>query len=138
MRAEIYLIEDHPLMQRMTCEFINRMADLHVCGIAATAKEALDQLLTTHVDLALVDVSLPDMDGIQLVSELQRQQPALYCLMLSGHQEESYVKRALAVGARGYIAKGNPLELIEAIRRALQGEIYMSESLRTAHLASVT
>lgn len=96
MRAEIYLIEDHPLMQRMTCEFINRMADLHVCGIAATAKEALDQLLTTHVDLALVDVSLPDMDGIQLVSELQRQQPALYCLMLSGHQEESYVKRALA------------------------------------------
>lgn len=117
-------------MQRMMGEFINRMPDLQVCGIAATAQEALVQLPSLTVDLALVDVSLPDMDGIHLVSELREQQPTLRCLMLSGHQERSYVQRALAVGARGYLAKGNPLELITAIKCVLQGEIYLSESLR--------
>lgn len=130
MQANIYLIEDHPLMQRMTCEFINRMADLHVCGTAATAKDALDQLPTLKVDLVIVDVSLPDMDGIHLVGALHSKQPTLRCVMLSGHQEQSYVQQALAVGARGYIAKGNPLELIDAIRRVLKGEIYLSEALR--------
>lgn len=130
MQANIYLIEDHPLMQRMTCEFINRMADLHICGTAATAQEALAQLPTLKVDLVIIDVSLPDMDGIRLVDELHNQQPALRCLMLSGHQEQNYVERALAAGACGYIAKGNPLELIEAIRHVLKGESYVSKTLR--------
>lgn len=129
MQANIYLIEDHPLMQRMTTEFINRMADLHVCGMAATAKDALDQLPMIKVDLVIIDVSLPDMDGITLAGALHAKQPALRCLMLSGHQEQSYVQRALDVGARGYIAKGNPLELIDAIRRVLKGEIYLSSAL---------
>lgn len=132
MADQIYLIEDHPLMQRMMTEFINRMPDLHVCGMASTAEEALDQLPTTAVDLVLVDVSLPDMDGIHLVSELHKEQPALRCLMLSGHQERSYVQRALAVGARGYLAKGNPSELVMAIRQVMKGEIYLSETLRAA------
>lgn len=133
MTANIYLIEDHPLMQRMISEFIKRMPDLQVCGMAATAQEALAQLPSLAADLVLVDVSLPDMDGIHLVSELLEQQPTLYCLMLSGHQEHSYVQHALAVGARGYLAKGNPLELINAIQRVLHGELYLSESLRTTH-----
>lgn len=120
-------------MQRMISEFIKRMPDLQVCGMAATAQEALAQLPSLAADLVLVDVSLPDMDGIHLVSELLEQQPTLYCLMLSGHQEHSYVQRALAVGARGYLAKGNPLELINAIQRVLHGELYLSESLRTIH-----
>lgn len=130
MQANIYLVEDHPLMLRMTTEFINRMPDLRVCGTAATAQAALTELPTTAVDLVLVDVFLPDMDGIHLVSELRRHRSTLRCLMLSGHQEQSYVQRALAVGARGYIAKGNPLELMDAIRRVLKGEIYLSEALR--------
>lgn len=138
MAANIYLIEDHPLMQRMMAEFINRMPDLQMCGMAATAQEALAQLPTATVDLVLVDVSLPDMDGIHLVSELHEQQPALRCLMLSGHQEQGYVQRALAAGARGYLAKGNPLELVNAIQRVLQGEIYLSESLRAAQPACDT
>jgi len=117
-------------MQRMMGEFINRMPDLQVYGMVATAQEALEQIPATGVDLALIDVSLPDMDGIHLVSELLEQCPALVCLMLSGHQESSYVQRALAAGARGYLAKGNPLELVDAIRCVLNGEIYLSESLR--------
>ena len=98
--------------------------------MAATAQEALAQIPTLAVDLIVVDLSLPDMDGIQLVGELRARQPDLRCLMLSGHQERNYVERALAAGACGYIAKGNPLELIEAIRRVLKGESYLSKTLR--------
>lgn len=119
-------------MQRMTREFLNRIPDFAVCGVASTAQEALAQMPTLPVDLALVDVSLPDMDGIELVQTLHAERPNLRCLMLSGHQESNYVQHALAVGACGYIAKGNPRELQEGIKQVLQGQIYLSASLRAA------
>lgn len=130
MAANIYIVEDHPLMQRMLREVVNRLPNLYVSGVAASAQEALEQIPPTGIDLVLVDVSLPDLNGIELVRALHAQQPALPCLMLSGHQESSYVQRALAAGARGYIAKGNPLELRDAIEHVLQGGTYLSESLR--------
>lgn len=129
MGSNIYIVEDHPLMQRMTKELINRMTNLQVCGVAATAQEALAQLPAAEVALVLVDVSLPDMSGIDLVRQLRAQHPDLCCLMLSGHQEQSYVQRALAAGARGYIAKGNPFELRDAIAQVLQGKIYLTQAL---------
>jgi CheY-like chemotaxis protein len=132
MSATIYIIEDHPLVQEMLGEFINQIPDLHVCGMAATAREALAQIPTLAVDLVVVDVSLPDMDGIQLVSELHTRQPTLRCLMLSGHQERGYVQSALAAGACGYVAKGNPMEIVMAIHQVLKGEIYLSPTLRAA------
>lgn len=132
MAFKIYIIEDHPLVQRMTYEFLRRAPNLQVCGAAATAQQALVQIPALDVDLALVDVSLPDMDGIHLVSELQLQQPTLFCLMFSAHQEASYVQRALAAGARGYLAKGNPTELVAAIHQVLNGEIYLSYRLHYA------
>lgn len=129
MDTNVYIVEDHPLMQRMTQELISRMTNLQVCGVAATAQEALAQLPAAEVALVLVDVSLPDMSGIDLVRQLRTQHPELRCLMLSGHQEQSYVKRALAAGACGYIAKGNPFELRDAIAQVLQGEIYLTKAL---------
>lgn len=130
MAISIYLVEDHPLIQRVLHEALHRLLKLHVCGVATTAHEALTQIPGQCVDLVLVDVSLPDMNGIELVKLLHAQQPTLPCVMLSGHQELSYVQRALAVGARGYIAKGNPLELKQAIGQVLAGTIYLSEPLR--------
>jgi DNA-binding NarL/FixJ family response regulator len=135
MPANIYIIEDHLLVREMLAEFIDQMADLSVCGSAATAQEALAQIPTLVVDLAVIDVSLPDMDGIQLVSELRARQPALRCLMFSGHQERGYVQRALAGGASGYVAKGNPPELVTAIRLVLTGETYVSPSLHPRFVA---
>ncbi|MBX3012271.1 MAG: response regulator transcription factor [Caldilineaceae bacterium] len=133
MATKLYIVEDHPLMQRMLRERIDRLPNLQVIGVAATAEEALTQLATLEVDLVLVDVSLPGMNGIDLVRALLLQRPGLLCLMLSGHQESSYVQRALAAGARGYLAKGNPPELGEAIPQILQGGTYLSSSL---HLPS--
>ncbi len=130
MGVKIYIIEDHPLVQRTLSEFLDRLPDVTVSGIATTAKEALDQLPSVSADLALVDVSLPDMSGIEVVGQLQTMLPDLRCLMLSGHQETVYVQRALLAGARGYVAKGNPLELAHAIQQVIAGEIYLSEAVR--------
>lgn len=130
MTTNIYIVEDHPLVQRILSEVLKRLLKMHVAGMATSGQEALNQLPIQWVDLVLVDVSLPDMDGIDLVKQLHRQRPSLPCVMLSAHQEISYVQRALAAGARGYIAKGNPLELKDAIGQVLEGVIYLSEPLR--------
>ncbi len=132
-RKQIYVIDDHLLIQQMVAEIISRSDDLAVCGVAATAAGALLYLrkATVNVDLALVDISLPDMNGIELVATLLVEHPALSCLMLSGHQEIKYIQESLAAGARGYIAKGNPREITNAIRQVLSGEIYLSEPIRT-------
>lgn len=130
MTTSIYLVEDHPLVQRILSEVLKRLLKMHVAGVSTTGQKALHQIPTQWVDLVLIDVSLPDMDGIDLVKHLHRQQPALPCVMLSAHQEHCYVQRAIAAGARGYIAKGNPLELEDAIGQVLQGVVYLSEPLR--------
>lgn len=128
MQANIFIIDDNPLVRGFITDFINDMPDLHVCGTAGTAHEALDYLQALTPDLAIVDIDLPDMDGIRLLSALHTQQPGLPCLMCSSHQEPSYVLRALAAGARGYLAKSCIRELADAINRVLRGEVYVGQS----------
>ena len=82
------------------------------------------------VDLVTVDISLPGMNGIDLVAQLQARRPGLLCIIISGHHEPGYIKRAFAEGARGYVAKGNPMEIRTAIEQVLAGKIYLNESLR--------
>lgn len=129
MPVRIFLVEDHPLMRRITSEYVGKLPGFEVCGAASSAEEALDRL-PASADLVLVDVSLPGMSGIDLVAEVVARWPALYCLMLSGHTEAGYVERALGVGAKGYVMKGNPATLAESVRCVLDGGTYLSEALR--------
>ena len=103
---------------------------MKVMGIVNTAESALQKLMTKEFDLVLVDVSLPKMNGINLVNLIYNQYPNLPCLMLSGHAHTHYVNRAIAVGARGYILKDSRSGIIEGIRRVVNGEIYVSPELR--------
>jgi DNA-binding NarL/FixJ family response regulator len=129
MPHHVFIVEDHPLMREMMSAYVSDLPGVHVCGTARTAEEALDRL-TAQADLVLVDVALPGMNGIDLVGEIGARRPGLPCLVCSGHDEASYVRRALRAGARGYVEKGNPAELAEAIRCLLGGEAYLSVSLR--------
>lgn len=130
MIANIYIVEDHPLMQQTMAEFLNRAPDLHVCGAVSTAQEALAELPTTQTDLVLIDLALPDKSGLELLRSLQHMLPNLRCLMFSSYQDAIYVHQALAAGACGYLFKGEPLELVNAIRQVLNGERYVPESFR--------
>lgn len=130
--ANIYIVENHPLVLHLLQEVIGRQPQLRVCGAVSTAEEALQQLPHVAAALVLVDLSLPGMSGIELIQTLQRQDPALPCLVLSGHQDFSYVQRALRAGARGYLTKDNPFELLPAIHQVLLGKIYLSKSIRNS------
>lgn len=129
MPYHVFIVEDHPLMRKMMTAYVSDLPDLCVCGTVRTAEEALHEL-PGHTNLVLVDIALPGMSGIDLVREVQARWPDLPCLVCSGHDEASYIERALAAGARGYVAKGNPAELADAIQCLLRGDLYLSASLR--------
>lgn len=116
-------------MRRLTCELLEREVDITICGTASSAEDAREWLRTNAADLALVDVSLPKMNGIDFVREVAPSSDVPF-LLFSGHEEPSYAIRGLTAGARGYVVKGSPAELADAIRRVIAGAVYVSEPLR--------
>jgi two-component system, NarL family, invasion response regulator UvrY len=126
---KIYIVEDHRFMQRAMCEFLDQLPDMTVCGAATTVQEALLQLRDLTVDLVLVDLSLPDKNGIELVRVLQQWWPPLPCLIFSSYDDVTYIQQAQAAGARGYLFKGEPPELLVAIRHVLAGNTYFSAAM---------
>jgi DNA-binding NarL/FixJ family response regulator len=130
MRFPTLLIEDHPLMRETLSQFVREMTDVDLIGAVGSGPEALQFCHENQTALALIDVSLPEMSGIELVRELRSRYPDLICLMLSGHQEITYIRRALANGAQGYVLKGDPEELLRAIASVTAGETYLSEPIR--------
>lgn len=129
----LLVVEDNAILATTMVRFLRDRGQMTVAAVVPSAEAALEQLPQLTVDLVLVDVSLPIMNGIELVAALHKQYPNLPCLMLSGHDEGDYVRRALAAGAKGYVIKGNPLAILEAVQRVLAGETYISDELRGSH-----
>lgn len=128
----ILIVEDHNYMALVLTRLLRRRGKMDVAGVAHSAEEAL-ALLPDSVDLVLVDISLPEMNGIDLVVEIKKKYPALPCLMLSGHHALHYVKQSLAVGAEGYVSKQNTEAIIEGIHHVLQGEMYLSQEVKALY-----
>jgi DNA-binding NarL/FixJ family response regulator len=124
------LVEDHPLMRETLSEFLSEMSSVELIGMVSSAEEALGFCAERTPGLALIDVSLPGMNGIDLVGELKARYPDMRCLMLSGHREISYIERAMASGARGYVLKGNPTELLQGVAEVVAGGTYLSDTVR--------
>lgn len=125
----VFIVEDHPIMRQSLRTLLDREEDLLVCGEAPTAEDALQGIESEQPDLVLIDVSLPGMNGIQLVRALQEQIPTVALAMLSGHGGAAHVDQALRAGARGYILKGRAAELPGAIRQLVSGAVYVSSEI---------
>lgn len=128
----VFIVEDHPLMQEGFTALLERAQDLAPCGAAGNAAEALDRIPEAEPDLVLVDISLHgEQNGIDFIEQLQAVAPGLPTLIVSAHDELLYAERALRAGARGYLMKSEPSEvLLEAIRVVLRGEVFLSEQVR--------
>jgi DNA-binding NarL/FixJ family response regulator len=126
----IVLIQDHMLFAQVLRRLLTRQIDLEIVDIIQSGEEALRKLPALKVDLALIDVSLPAMSGIDVVRQIHAEIPDLRCLMLSGHLTPKYVKHSLEAGAFGYVLKDDVNGILEGIRRALDGEIYLSAAVR--------
>jgi DNA-binding NarL/FixJ family response regulator len=119
-------------------QLLDSSPDLQVCSEAASVDQAIDVLTKQAVDVAIVDFSLADGTGLELIARLQATRPGLPVLVMSNHDEFVLAERALRAGARGYIAKREPLEVVlEAIRAVLAGRIHVSESIAQRILESV-
>ena len=126
----IFLVEDNRFVADAIDGLLHTFDGMQLGTVAKTAEKALQLLPDLVADVALVDLALPGMNGIELVSAVGRVRPDLPCIILSAHREESYISQAMAAGARGYITKELPLAVIEGVEKVLAGEIYFSEDLR--------
>lgn len=122
MKQTIYIIDDNAFVREALVMLIEGEPDLEVCGVAETALEALDPILSMNPDLVLIDFSLPGMSGLECIERLRILKPRQRTAVLSGHPEPAYAEQALGAGARAYILKGEPLEIIDGIRQVLASE----------------
>jgi DNA-binding NarL/FixJ family response regulator len=134
-KSRIFLVDDHPLVREWLTNLIHQQPDLVVCGEAESAADALESVLRTKPDVAIIDISLKGGSGIELIKSLRKLQPAVAVIVLSMHEENLYAERAVRAGARGYIMKRETAKkVITAIRQVLDGKLYLSEQL-TSQLA---
>jgi len=95
-----------------------------------SGEDALERIRTAEFDLAMLDVSLPGVSGIDLIGQIHQQRPRLPCLMVTGYMARYYVKQSMAAGARGYVLKEDIGGILDAIQQVLQGGTFISRALR--------
>ena len=139
IKQTVMIVDDHPLVCKGLEELIKSTQDLEVFAVSGNAIQALDRLRQSQPNLLLLDLSLPETSGLELLKDLQSFYPKLNILVLSMHDENVHAERVLRAGARGYIMKQEPGEkVIEAIRCVLTGNVYASPSLLTRLLKKLT
>ena len=125
----LLLADDHKLVREGLKQILAAAADVEVAGEAADGDQALALAKANHYDLALLDMSMPGLAGIDLIKRLKLEKPALRLLVLSMHGEQQYAARALKAGASGYLTKDSAAEqLLRAIRKVAAGGVHISEA----------
>jgi DNA-binding NarL/FixJ family response regulator len=126
----VLIVDDHPMLRTGLAQLIDHEGDLKVCAEADNAGQAINAVAKQKFDLALVDISLPDKNGLELIKDLRTLKPDLPILVVSMHDELIYAERALRAGARGYIMKQEGGEkFLQAIRQVLAGKVFVSEKM---------
>ncbi len=128
---KIFLVDDHPVTRQGIAMLIDQEADFIVCGEADNGPLAVELIPKVSPDMAIIDISLKTTSGIELLKDLKTLMPDLPVLVMSMHDESLYAERALRAGARGYVMKDEPSEVVLiAIRRVLAGELHLSERVK--------
>lgn len=128
--STILIVEDHAILGKALVRLLTEKVDHTVVTVVGSAEEAIEQLPGLKVDMALVDVSLPKMNGIQLVGYLHEKYPQLPCLVITGHLIPFYLQRSMEAGARGYVLKDDVVGIVEGVQTVLEGGTYISKALR--------
>jgi DNA-binding NarL/FixJ family response regulator len=126
LKTRVLLADDHAVVRSGLRMVLDAQPDIQVVAEAGDGAEAVQKALNPEVDLAILDVSMPRMTGLQAVAELSRRRPDLRVLMLSMHDNEQYFFEALKAGASGYVLKSAAnRDLVEAVRAAMRGEPFL-------------
>jgi DNA-binding NarL/FixJ family response regulator len=136
LKTRILLADDHAVVRRGLRLVLDAEPDLQVVAEAGDGAEAVRRALEDDVDLAIFDITMPRMTGLQAVRELHRRRPRLRTLILSMHQNEQYLYEALRAGAAGYVLKtAADRDLVHACRAAMRGEQFLYPGAKTPLVA---
>lgn len=128
--VKILVVDDHAILRKGLKQILDDTTDLRVTGEAGSGIEALQKILHDDFDMVLLDISLPDKHGIDVLLQIKQIKPALPVLMLSMHAEDQYALRSIKTGASGYLNKQSaPAQLVTAIRQVANGKKYISSEL---------
>lgn len=126
VRTTVFLLDDHEIVRRGVRDLLDSEDDLEVVGEAATAAEALVRIPLLDPDVAVLDVRLPDGDGVEVCREVRSRQPRTACLMLTSFSDDEALFQAIVAGAAGFVLKQvRGMELVDAIRRVARGQVLL-------------
>ncbi len=132
---KVIIVEDHPIFRMGMKELIDSEKDIDVVGEAENVRKALNLIGEKRPDLVIVDLSLKDSNGIELVKEIHNHYKSIYSLVLSMHDESLHAERCIMAGAKGYIMKQEASEsVVTAIRHIMSGKIYVSPDIMNSIL----
>ena len=127
------MADDHGIVRAGLRRLLENSGDMCLIGEAETGREAIRKVQEKMPDVAVIDISMPDMDGLEVISQLHSSHPELPILVLTMHEEPQYVIRTIGAGAMGYVTKGSAhKQLVKAIRKLHAGGRYLTESAAEA------
>ena len=138
MAIQILIVDDHPLVRQGLIGLISTQSDFEVCGEASGIAEAREIAAAVRPDVAIIDLTLKDGNGIELIKEFKDRYSAMKLLVISMHEESLFAERALRAGAAGYVSKHEAIRtVVQAVRTVLEGKLYLSQTMteRMVHMA---
>jgi len=130
-RKKILIVEDHPIVRKGFSMLIDQEEDMETAGEAGSYSEAVSLVRSSDADLVLLDLSLKDGNGLELLKEFKSFKPDLPVLVVSLHDENTYAQRVLKAGARGYVMKSEATDnILKAIRTIIGGGVYLSQNVK--------
>ena len=125
---KVLIADDHAIFRAGLRRLVEEAGDMMVVAEAENGREAIQEIHDAMPDVAVIDISMPGLDGLEVISQLSSSHPKLPILVLTMHEEEQYVVRSIAAGAKGYITKRSvPEQLVKAIRKVYAGGRYLTE-----------
>ncbi|MGI9568697.1 MAG: response regulator, partial [Desulfobulbia bacterium] len=130
MATNILLVDDHPLFRKGLLHLLEEQDDFRIIGEAGDGQAAIDKVKALSPDVVIMDISMPDMDGIRATRQILSEVPSVKVVALSMHSSKRFVEDILQAGAVGYILKGSvPEDLVKGLRLVIRGDIYLSPAI---------
>jgi DNA-binding NarL/FixJ family response regulator len=127
---KVLVAEDHPIMRDLLRRVLEQPGDMDVVAVERNGEKAINQAIRYHPDVAVIDVKMPEMDGIEATKEILAQSPTTRVLIVSGHNTSEYIQKSLEAGALGYVLKDFLREdLIAGVRAVYEGRSYFSRQI---------
>ena len=138
-KIRVLIVDDHAILRRGLRQIISETDDMEVAGEAANSSEAMRFVRNAECDVALLDITMPDRNGIETLELIKKEKPRIAVLILSMHAESQYAVRAIKAGAAGYLNKQSvPAQLVTAIRQVRQGRKFVTPDVAEQLAESIT